>query len=64
MRLASTSLKVHQACIGNDLLSTTITDAWVDVGEMFGELWIQDIVMNESNLLEDKKDEMPQHMST
>ena len=47
IQLVSSPLDIHQDCIGDDLHSTTITDAWARVGEVFGELWIQDTVMEE-----------------
>ena len=39
--MTSTLPEVHQGRIGDNLHSTTITDAW----EVFGELWTQDTVM-------------------
>ena len=47
IRLASSPLDIRQGWIGGDLPSTTIADAWVGAGEVFGELWIQDTVMEE-----------------
>ena len=49
IRLARSPPEIHQGWIGDALLSTTITDTWVGEGEVFGELWIQDTVMEEAN---------------
>ena len=54
IRLASSSPEIHQGWIGDALPSITITDAWVGTGEVFGELRIQDTVMEEADtVLED-----------
>ena len=45
MRLTSSPNEIHQGLICGVLPSVTITDAWVGAGVVFGELWIQDTVM-------------------
>ena len=47
IRLARSPPEIHQSWIGDDLPSATIIDAWVGTGEVFGELGIQDTVMEE-----------------
>ena len=70
IRLANSLLEIHQGWIGDALSSTTITDTWVGVGEVFGELLIQHTVMDElDTVLEDfgtekKKEELTHPMST
>ena len=71
IRLASSPPEIDQGWIGDALLSTTITDTWVGEGEVFGELWIQDTLMEEVNtVIEDfdngieHQEELTQLMST
>ena len=47
IRLARSPPDIHQGWIGDELPSTTITEAWVGVREVFGELLIHDTVMEE-----------------
>ena len=47
IRLAISPPIIHQGWVGDALPSTTITDAWVGAGKVFGELWIQDAVVEE-----------------
>ena len=58
MWLADAFLKIHQDFIGNDLSSTPITDTCVGTEKVFRELWTHDMIMEESDLVEDKKEEM------
>ena len=39
IRMANTPPDVHSGWIGNKLPSTTITDAWTEAQEAFGEAW-------------------------
>lgn len=70
VRLISTLLEVHQGLIRNALSSTTITDAWVRTGEVFGWFWTEDTVMEEvGKVIEvgkvvDSQEELTQSMST
>ena len=71
IRLARSPPEIHQGWIGDVILSTTITDTWVGEGEVFGELWIQDTVMEDANtVIEDfdngieHQEELTQLMST
>ena len=71
IRLALSPPDIHQGWIGDELPSTTITEAWAGVGEVYGELWIQDTVMEEvDTAIEDsdtgieQQEEFTQTMST
>ena len=71
IRLASSPPDIHQGWIGDELPSTTITEAWAGVREVFGELLIQDTVMEEvDTAIEDsdtgikQQEEFTQTMST
>ena len=61
IRLASSQPDIHQGWIGDELPSTTITGSWVGSGEVFGELWIQDMVMEEVNTAIENSDNGIEH---
>ena len=64
MRLASTPPDVHQGWVWDVPLSTTATDAWVEAGEVFEELWTQGTVMEEIGKVEDRHEKLTLPMST
>ena len=58
MRLARTVSDTNQEWMRDNFPSTTISDAWAGVRVVFGEWWMQDTVMEDSDLLIDNKDEI------
>ena len=47
IKLSSSPPEIHQGWIGSALPSTNLTNAWVGARQVFGELWIQDMVIEE-----------------
>ena len=64
IRLASSPPDIHQGWIGDELPATIITEAWVGAGEVFGELWVQDTVMEEADTATEDSEELTPSMST
>ena len=64
IRLASSPPDIHQGWIGEELPATIITEAWVGAGEVFGELWVQDTVMEEADTATEDSGEVTPSMST
>ena len=64
IRLASSPPDIHQGWIGDELPATIITEAWVGAGEVFGELWVQDIVMEEADTATEDSESFTPSMST
>ena len=64
IRLASSPPDIHQGWIVDELPSTTITEAWVGAGEVFGEICVHDTVMEEADTAMEDSDEFTSSMST
>jgi len=64
IRLVSSPPDIHQGWIGNELPAIIITEAWVGAGEVFGELWVQDIVMEEADTATEDSEAFTPSMST
>ena len=50
IRLSKTPPEVHGSWNGHQLMATTITEAWARAREVFGELWMKDILMTDADL--------------
>ena len=62
--LTSSPPNIHQGWISDELPVTTITEAWVGEGEVFGELWVHDTVMEEADTATEDSEEFTPSMST
>ena len=56
IRLAKTPREVHWGLKGNQLMATTITEAWSRARDVFGELWTKDTLVTDTDSWSDKED--------